>query len=202
MGNVITQRKMEKDYETRNLKGFEGDEIMADKIRELIKFYGINLVIEGGTYLGGTARRLAMMCAEVITIENNLAHYEKAKELLSPCKNTYMFFGSTVDILPKMLHFYSDRKILFFSDAHWESHNPMLEELEIIRESGLKPVIAIHDFQVPNHPELGFDIYKGIVYEWDWIKDSIERIYGKDYNIEYNSKATGAQRGIIYITPL
>lgn len=194
-------RKMTKDYETRNLKGFEGDEIMAGRIKELIKQYGINLVIEGGTYLGGTTRRFAMMCDEVLTIEVNEAYYIRAMETLKPCHNTEMFLGSTLEFLPVLLDICKKKNILFFSDAHWESHNPMLEELDIIAKSGLKPVIAIHDFKVPGHPELGFDTYKDIVYEWEWIRTSVEKIYGDKFTLEYNSKAEGAMRGILYILP-
>jgi hypothetical protein len=197
------QRKMTEDYEKRNLKGFEGDEIMASKAKELIKEYNINLVIEGGTYLGGTARRFAMMCDQVVTIEVNQAYFERASETLEPCHNTTMLFGSTIEWLPGVLKTYKHKNILFWSDAHWQEHNPMLEELEIIYQSGVKPVICIHDFKVPGHPELGFDIYKDIVYEWEWIRPSIEKIYYScgGFSIEYNDKAEGAKRGCIYITP-
>ena len=74
-------------------------------------------------------------------------------------------------------------------------------ELELIANAGLRSVIEIHDFKVPDHLELGFDTYGDIVYEWAWIKPSIEKIYGKDYRIEYNSHATGAKRGILYVSP-
>jgi predicted O-methyltransferase YrrM len=199
MGANLRAREME--YDRRNLKGFEGDEIMASRIKELIKQYNINLVIEGGTYIGGTTRRFAMMCDEVVTIEINLEYFERAQQTLELCRNTQMYFGSTVDLLPEILRIYKNKNILFFSDAHWQEFNPMLVELEIIYKSGLKPVIAIHDFKVPGHPELGFDTYKDIVYEWEWIRPSIEKIYGDKFTLEYNSKAEGAMRGILYILP-
>lgn len=193
---------MTQAYEKRNLSGFEGDNIMADRIRKLIKDFNINLVIEGGTYLGGTARRLAMMCKEVATIEINMEYFTRAEKTLEACKNVTQFFGSTVEVLPELLEVHKDKNILFFSDAHWEEFNPMLAELEIIQFSGIKPVIAIHDFKVPGHPELGFDTYKNIVYEIEWIKPSLDKIYGAGrYAIEYNSTAEGAKRGIVYIWP-
>jgi len=196
------QRKMTQAYEKRNLQGFESDEIMARRIKELIKQFDINLVIEGGTYLGGTARRFALMCKEVATIEVNLEYFTRAEKTLEACHNVQQFFGSTVEVLPELLEVHKDKNILFFSDAHWQEFNPMLAELEIIQHSELKPVIAIHDFKVPGHPELGFDTYGDIVYEWDWIAPSIEKIYGVDgYVKEYNSQAEGAKRGIVYIMP-
>ena len=45
-------------------------------------------------------------------------------------------------------------------------------------------------------------MYGAIIYEWDWIKASIEAIYGADgYVVTYNSqdKSTGAMRGVIFI---
>jgi predicted O-methyltransferase YrrM len=196
------QRKMTQAYEKRNLTGFEGDNIMADRVRRLIKDHNIDLVIEGGTYLGGTTKRFALMCKEVATIEINLEYFTRAQKFLELCHNVQMFFGSTVEILPELLEVHKNKKILFFSDAHWNEFNPMLAELEIIQHSGIKPVIAIHDWKVPGHPELGFDTYKDIVYEWSWIEKSIEKIYGVDgYVREYNSNAEGAKRGIVYIWP-
>lgn len=195
------QRKMTQDYEKRNLHGFEGDEIMHDRIKKLIEDFDIDLVIESGCYLGGTTRRLSLMCSQVITTEVNLGHFICAQKLLERCTNVSMFFGDTVFLLPEILPIIAQPKnILFFLDDHWLDSNPLLAELEIIAHHKLKPVICVHDFKVPNHPELGFDTYKDIVYEWSWIKPSIEKIYGVDgYEIEYNSLAEGAKRGIVYI---
>lgn len=199
---MTAEQKRSQAYEKRNLVGFESDNIMADRIKKLIKDFNIDLVIEGGTYLGGTARRFAMMCKEVCTIEINLEYFTRAKRTLELCHNVTQFFGSTVEILPNILQVYKNKNILWFCDSHWEQHNPMLEELAIIHKSGIKPVIAIHDFKVPGHPELGFDTYKDIVYEWEWIRPSIEKIYGVDgYVKEYNSAAEGAKRGIVYLMP-
>lgn len=183
------------------MMGFEGDTIMKARVKKLITDNGIEVVIEGGTYLGGTTRQFALMVSEVITIEINVGYFAKAARNLAAYRNVYQYHGDTVEILPAILASKKNKKILFFSDAHWCDHNPMLAELEIIKESGVKPVIAIHDFKVPDHPELGFDTYGGQDYEWSWIEKSIEAIYGNDFEIEYNSEATGAKRGIIYITP-
>lgn len=196
------QRQLERAYEVRNLQGFEGDTYMRDKFKQIIADYKINLVIELGTYLGGTTRQLAGIVDEVITIEINKAHFNKASPIIKGLNNVTMFHDSSVSILPFILNNHQDRNILLFIDSHWQEHNPLLEELEIIARSGLKPVLAIHDFKVPNRHDLGFDTYGDIIYEWDWIKSSIENIYGADgYVKEYNDRATGAKRGILYLYP-
>lgn len=197
-----TEAQRSQAYEKRNLSGFEGDNIMADRVRQLIKDFNINFVIELGTYLGGTARRFAMMCKEVATIEINMEYYTRAQRTLENCHNVMQFFGSTVEILPELLEVHKNKNMLLWVDSHWEDNNPLLAELEIIHHAGIKPCLAIHDFKVPGHSELGFDTYKDIVYEWPWIAKSVEKIYGVDgYVKEYNSKAEGAQRGIVYIWP-
>lgn len=195
----MTQRQ--KAYEQRNLLGFEGDTFMKEKVKSIIKEYGIELVIEGGTYLGGTARQFAQMAPQVVTIEIDDKNYERASILLKSLDNVELIHGSTVDVLPKLLKKHKNKKILWWSDAHWLEHNPMIKEMRIIAKSGIRPVMAIHDFKVPGRPDLGFDTYKDIVYEWSWIEPSIKKIYGDDFIKEYNDKATGAKRGIVYIYP-
>jgi cephalosporin hydroxylase len=192
-------------YEQRNLLGFEGDDIIGEKLRSLIDRWKINWVIETGTFLGGTAKRLASMCEMVSTIEINDSFYLRAKNHLRDIENVTMFYGDSIAILPQMLSVTLDKNILFFLDDHWEKHLPLLAELEIINEFKGKHgniVISIHDFKVPGRPDLGFDTYGNVTLDWPYIEAGIEKIYGKDgYLIEYNNKARGAQRGIIYITP-
>ena len=191
----------ERDYLRQNLAGFENDSFARDKMKQLITENGIKTVIETGTYLGATTKHFALWCKDVITIEVNQEHYLKARKNLDKTKvNQYL--GSSEKVLDSILEVIDKEGIFFFLDAHWNVYNPLLDELAVIAKYKIKPIIAIHDFKVPHHPELGFDSYGDIVYEWSWIKPSIEKIYGKDgYSIEYNSEATGAKRGIIYITP-
>ena len=105
--------------------------------------------------------------------------------------------------MKEVLPLVNDSKTIIFLDAHWYT-NPVLNELVAIKESGKKPILAIHDFMVPDHPEFGYDIYpeQEIVYDWKWIEKYIEDIYGpKGYTKEYNTEATGAMRGCIFILP-
>lgn len=190
----------QEEYTAQNDKGFEGDEILAMKFQEIIKRLGIETVIETGTYKGATTARLSKMVSQVITIESNLDYAPEINERLKDRQNVTIRWGSSVDELGNAINESGRENILFFLDAHWKG-TPLLRELEIIKNKGLKPVISIHDFKVPNHPELGFDSYNRQDYEWEWIKASIEAIYGNHYKIEYNSEAIGAKRGCIFIYP-
>lgn len=191
----------EQQYLQQNAKGFEGDGFLRATVEELIKKHEIEAIFETGTYMGATTRQFAKMAPEVYTCEVNLDFFKTASEVLRGIDNIKMTWQGSQYYLQEVLPKHKEKKLFFFLDAHWGENNPLLEELRIIAENGIKPVIAIHDFKVPGKPELGYDVYGPIVYEWDYIAESIETIYGKEYTITYNSEAEGARRGVIFIEP-
>ena len=181
------------NYEEQNAKGYEGDEYVHKEITKLVERFEIKTIIETGTYKGHTTKRLSEI-AYVISFEKNPENYREAKSNY-PDLNII-----NIDSVSGLLITLPTPNTLFFLDAHWKG-TPLIEELETIREYKLKPVIVIHDFKVPGRDDLGFDSYAGQDYTWEWIKPSIEAIYGEDYEFYYNDKAEGAKRGLIYITP-
>lgn len=196
-----------KQYLAQNALGFEGDTVLRDKFRELIESKNITWVVETGTFKGATTKHFATWAKKVDTVEINEQNFKDASENLQTFDNVIMHFGNSSEKLEEILSALPKKgrkpNTLFFLDAHWEAYNPLLDELACIERHGLKPYIAIHDFKVPGKPELGFDTYGSIVYEWDWIAESIEKIYGADgYTVEYNSESTGAKRGVIFILPV
>ena len=165
--------------------------------------FGIKSVIETGTYHGKTTEWLADHFDDVMTIEVIETNYKIAKKRLDYKPNVIQCMGSSVDMLETMiLSANNPINMLIFLDAHWYT-NPVLDELNAIWNTGLKPVLAIHDFKNPEDPTMGYDEYpdQGIVYEWDWVKEKIEDIYGDDYQIYYNKAATGARRGCLFVLP-
>lgn len=193
----------EQEYKQQNRLGFEGDTVAKEKMQKLITANDIKTVIETGTYLGSTTKHFSEWAEQVHTIEIKKEHFLEARDFLQDKKNVIMYHGNSPETLDNILSNIDKHELLFiFLDAHWNEYNPLLDELAVIAKHGFRPVIAIHDFKVPGHPELGFDQYKDITYEWNWIEESVKKIYhGVNFTIEYNHKATGAKRGIIYIYP-
>lgn len=194
----------EQEYLVQNELGFEGDAFLQPIFESLVKKHKVSAIIETGTYLGSTTLKFAEIADIVFTIEYNAEYYNKAKKKIDKSgKNIVQYFGSSARALPMVIDNTSQHENrLFFLDAHWGDNNPLLEELAAIAKAGLKPVIAIHDFKVPDRLDLGFDSYGGQDYTWEWIAASIEQIYGKDgYSYFYNNEATGAKRGVIFIEP-
>jgi len=182
---------------------FNQDNFIQAEFKNLQKEFGLTMAIETGTCLGYTSAFLSTFFKEVRTVEISNDFLEIAKHnRLKPLKNVKCFLGSSSELMPKLLEGCGN-DIMIFMDAHWgEEYCPLKDELQEIANTGIEPVIAIHDFVVPNHPELGYDSFKGQPFNFEWLKEDFDAIYGEDnYNYYYNSEATEVKRGVIYITP-
>jgi hypothetical protein len=179
---------------------FSGDNILAETILQLQKEFNLTTAIETGTYKGATTLWLNEHFDDVHTTEIDSRLYDNLRKAFKGTKIKLWCAGSQ-EALPEILNYISDSRPFIFLDSHWYV-NPLLSELDTIAKAGIKPVLAIHDFKVPNHPELGFDTYpkQGIVYDFAYIESHLEKIYGKDgYVYFYNSEANGDKRGCIFI---
>ena len=185
-----------------NTKGpFNGDGFLLNDFKALAEKHKIKTIVETGTHLAETAEVLADWCETLYTFETDKNWFRASLKTMKSKKNAKLFNMNSVEGLNKYLP-EMEGPIMFFLDAHWESYNPLLDELAEIAKAGLKPVIVIHDFKVPNRPDLGFDSYKGQDYTFEWIHESIYAIYGENgYKFHYNDKAEGAKRGVIFIYP-
>lgn len=189
------------------LMAFQNDALNSDtfaqaEFKRLQQQFNLQTAIETGTCLGYTTAFLAKFYKEVKTVEINSEFYHLAlHNRLAKLPNVVQYLGSSVDFMPTMLE-NCKKGIFVFLDAHWGEHCPLKNELQAIANAGIEPVIAIHDFVVPNHHELGYDKIGEQAFTFEWLKPDFDAIYGEDnYNIHYNTEAVGAKRGIIYVTP-
>lgn len=197
--------KIEEPILMQNQNGALNEDTIAQaEFIKLQKEYGLEVAIETGTCMGYTTDFLAEHYKKVVTIEISPKFHKIAYEnRLRNHSHVSMFLGASDLMLNTMLQEYAVRhKTFIFLDAHWGINCPLKEELKQIADSKILPVIAIHDFVVPNHPELGFDSINGQPFTYEWLKPEIDAIYGENnYTHYYNEKAEGAKRGIIYIVP-
>jgi hypothetical protein len=188
----------------KKLKPFNADTYLEEKFLEIKDKFSLDTVIETGTFQGATTIWFSSNFNKVYTVECNEKYYKDSGENISHLSNVVRKLEDSPDFLKNVLPSIDDKKTIIFLDAHWYT-NPVLKELIEIKKSGKKPIIAIHDFMVPDCPEFGYDVYpeQGIIYDWPWIEKYIEDIYGKDgFTKEYNKKATGAMRGCLFIFPV
>ncbi len=184
-------------------KEFNNDDILSRNIFRLVKENNIKNIIETGTYKGNSTKYFGEIADNVHTIESDPVLYKKTKERedLNKRNNITFHLGKSQDVLNEIIPKLKD-ETLFFLDAHWGKPCPTPLELETIAKHKIKPFILIHDFMVPNHPELGYDRYDDFTYDFNSIKNHIDKIYGKDnYEYRYNSFSNGLKRGVILIYP-
>jgi len=195
---------MNQDYWERNSKGFEGNHLIEEQIKQLCIKHGISIIFELGTQKGATANRLSQF-ANVITCEINKEFYDdnlKNKKLSS---KVYAFNCSSEELLKVNLKNVSHKRLLIYIDSHsWNVPSPIFNEIQLIKESGLTPVLVIHDVQNPNHPSQKFDSFPNISYTWENLKPLIESIYGNNYNHFFNGEIPegAANVGCLFVEPI
>ena len=185
---------------------FNGDGYLAAEVLRLKEAHGIRSAIETGTCLGSTAIWLAETFAEVNTAEVNDEYGHIAIQ-----RGALVFGNKNVkcDIWPKssieMMREVSAG--LYWLDAHWGDHCPLLDELSVIAEQwgvgSTKPCIIIHDFQVPG-TDFGYDkMPDGRPFNYELVKPYIDRIYGEGkWNHNYPTQVDGAKRGWASFSPV
>lgn len=169
---------------------------------EFSKQFNLNTFCETGTYHGATAEIISKYFDKVITIENNIDFFNIAQQKLKNIDNCTLYFGNSPDIMREHIEENNDR-VFFFLDAHWYNYLPLLDELKVIKEKNIKPIIAIHDFYVPDengNAKFGFDSYKGQPLNINYIKSSVKDIYGESFEMKYSTAPT-INSGVIYLYP-
>lgn len=185
------------------VKAFNQDNFVCEQVLKLKEQFGLTLAVETGTFEGDTTSWLASQFDQVITMESNPEYFRKLpleikthRHILSVQMDSAKGITAYRDLITK----HGD-KVFFFLDAHWGPYWPCPDELLAIAEMGLRPVILIHDVQVPGKP-FGYDEHDGQPYSYERLIDQIEAIYGANqYRHYYNEKAAGACRGCLYIIP-
>lgn len=175
---------------------FEGDSYIPKEILKLKERFKITHVLETGSQYGATLQWFSEHFTHAVGCEPNKEFYDiaKAKELMVVNEKSIPFLYNY------MTYPTWQPNVLIYIDSHWHGTPcPLKDELKLISELEIKPVICIHDFKVPGK-DFGFDAYD---YElcFEEIEPYLNDIYKDGYDYHYNEFADGAYRGIIYIYP-
>lgn len=185
---------------------FNGDEFVCMEFLNLKERFHIDTAVETGSCLYSTTEWLAKNFDRVATIEINEEFAKNGKHKIQEHYNVLALIGDSVQFLQEDVPIYvgDNNRLIYFLDAHWGAHCPLLEEIEAISKIGKQaPVIVIHDFYTGTE-ELGYDSYNGQPFTWEWIEPKVkllEEAFGVPYTHYFNNEAMGAKRGVIYIIP-
>ena len=138
--------------------------------------FGVSTIIETGTYEGKSTQLLSTLFDRVYSCELYWDNYVQYYTELLKNDKVKLVRGNSTDVLPNMLDEIGNDKFILYLDAHEKNSAPLKDELRIVSEYGLKPIIIIHDWNVTCNISIEPHSYTiGL----DYIKDEIELIYGK-----------------------
>ena len=140
--------------------------------------YNILTAIETGTYKGCSTVLFGQLFEQVHTIEISEKLYLESSALLSPYTNVHCHLGSSEKILKEILPNLVGQPVLFYLDAHWQSHWPLLEELDEISQTHKDNcIIVIDDFKVPQRSDIDYDKYDTKECSHEYIKEKLNKIF-------------------------
>jgi len=161
------------------IKGALEDKFLNEEVDRLIKSHKINTIVETGIYKGWSTNIFAKKVKKVIAIDISESLLNEAKKYNVENDNIDFYLGSSHEVLNNVLK-KNDNSILFFLDAHWGEYWPLLDELKVIKEKEILPIIIIHDFFVPDekgNAKFGFDRYGTTILNFEYVKQSMDKIY-------------------------
>lgn len=118
----------------------------------LITLFDVDILIETGTYDGGTIKNALPYFKEIHSIELSHHHYVQAKERFKNNHTAHLHHGDSCQVISKILP-NMHGKILFWLDGHYSEgatakgnkNTPILEELHAIKEQGITNAIILID---------------------------------------------------------
>jgi len=146
--------------------------VPTEQVKWFKKAFKLNTFIEGGTYVGRTAKEMAQSFEKVYTIEKSEKMYLIAQNKLRKCKNVTLLKGDTREYFDEILD--KNDNLLFWLDAHWSGGDtygeddecPLMEELKIIFRYNKNFVILIDDARLfLSPPPLPHKVHKWPTYD-------------------------------------
>lgn len=121
-------------------------------IKNFAKKYGLQILIETGTYLGTTIDATKNTFSRIYSIELDKKLYQRAKNKFKRFQNINIIWGDSSIILPELLK-KTDKPCLFWLDAHFSKgitakglkETPIREELATILRHKIKNHVILID---------------------------------------------------------
>jgi hypothetical protein len=166
--------------------------IKFNAIKEYKDKFGIDIIVETGTYKGDTVAKAREVFKEIYSVELDEELFKQAEAKFSCFKNIHIVKGDSAQVLPEIINGLSAPAI-FWLDAHYSGgitagnveHCPILDEITaILSQDKFNHLILIDDAHLFNgqngYPELQLldNFIKQRRPQWKVkIKDNIIRIY-------------------------
>jgi len=142
-------------------------------LNDIKAFTNASIFVESGTYIGDTAYHASYCFEQVHSVELSPSLYAQAVNRFADNQKIFLYQGDTVVVFPRILKNIKS-KIVFWLDGHFsggstargEIDTPIMQELKIIKESGLSDSIILIDdirlFGIANDYPSVLEVYKYI----------------------------------------
>ncbi len=121
-------------------------------LQKMIHLFEVDTFIETGTFYGETTEIVRQFFDKVHTIELSKSLYDRAVHRFRLHENVRVHLGDSPTVLQVILPLFKDDRVLFWLDSHGcgggvrgEKMTPILEELDMIKQSGKKDGIILVD---------------------------------------------------------
>jgi hypothetical protein len=131
---------------------FNGQKFRQRIYSEILASLPINAIVETGSYLGTTTAHFAASGLPVYSVESNPRFFAYASMRFRRHRSrVHLFEGDTLQFLRQLKAdpALQSARVFFYLDAHWYTHLPLREELEIVFGHWKNAVVMVDDFQVP-----------------------------------------------------
>lgn len=173
-----------------------------DMVRALITRVDPEIIIETGTFRGGTTSFLADVSGlDVYSAEISLRYYEFARWRLRGREECHLYHADSRAFLRALSKdpATAGKRALFYLDAHWDKDLPLRAELEQIALNWPDSMIMIDDFRVPGDPGYAYDDYGPGARLTDEILPPSLDAWTRLYPSVGSSEESGARRGCIVL---
>ena len=182
------------------LNGQAGRQALVEEILALCQPQAI---IETGTYLGTTSKWFAERTSvPILTVESHPDRHKEARAALQHRPHVHAVAGDSRDLLRSWA---GDAELpndncFFYLDAHWNQDLPLVEELDVIVEHFVDPIIMVDDFEVPGDEGYGFDEYgPGRALTLEIIPSTLRTSFVPLFPTLLSSHETGYRRGTVVL---
>lgn len=181
---------------------FNGQTARRDLIKHIIQAWNPEAIVETGTFRGITTEWFAENTSRpIFTCEKNKRFFFQSEQRFSQFSNIHLSLQDSRDFLRQIAKTdISQKRVLFYLDAHWNTDLPLREEVFIIFNHFKSPCVIIDDFKVPFDAGYSYDDYgSGKVLSLE----ILEGLLSPDTQIAFPSTPsesdTGARRGTVIL---
>lgn len=175
---------------------FAGQRCREAALDALVAGFRPDAIVETGTFLGLTTRRLADWGVPVYSIEIQPGWFHLARLHTRGARSVTLICGDSVDGLRWIRHLVRPRRPLAYLDAHWQPRLPLREELQTLLDGWKDAVVVIDDCRVPHDSGYGYDTYAGVAIEAEML--ALPPSVRVAYPAAPAREEGGARRGTLY----